>query len=132
MPTSIYIVEDHEFMRRSLAQFIGGLPDLTVAGTAGSAKEALGQLGEAAVELVLIDTRLPDMNGIELVEELRKRWPRLRCLILSGHGETHYVERAMKAGAQGYVLKGNPNEIPEAIRRVLGGEVYISAQEANR
>lgn len=134
MATSIYIVEDHTFMRQALVDFIEDVPDFHVHGAVETAEEALAELnGEATtIDLVFIDTRLPGMDGIELVGELTRRWPTLRCLMLSGHGENSYVDRALKAGAQGYVLKGNPDEIPEAIRRVLDGESYLSAALKNK
>lgn len=126
MSTRIYIVEDHKIMRGALVQFIEDMPELEVAGAVETAEEALAQLDGEDVDLVLVDTRLPGMNGIELVGELKRRWPELRCLMLSGHSENTYYERALEAGAQGYVLKGDPDEIPAAIERVLGGGVYFS------
>jgi DNA-binding NarL/FixJ family response regulator len=67
------------------------------------------------------------MGGIELVAALREQRPEMRCLILSGHNEKSYVQRALAAGAQGYLLKGEPAEIENAITRVLSGEQYLSA-----
>ncbi len=127
MTAYIYIVEDHEFMRRALVDLIECTSGFEVAGAVETAEEALDQLDSAAVDLVLVDTSLPNMNGIELVGELTKRWPKLRCVMLTGHDQHTYVEQAMEAGARGYVLKSNPDELPEAIRRVLSGGVYFSA-----
>lgn len=126
MAVSIYIVEDHAFMRAALVDFIEDLPDLQVAGAVETAEEALEQLSNASVDLVLVDVRLPGMDGIQLVDELTGQRSELRCLMLSGHGEEAYVEQALEAGAQGYLVKGNPDEIPEAIDRVLGGGAYFS------
>lgn len=126
MATCIYVVEDHAVMRRALIDFIEDLSNFDVMGAAESAEEALAELDGSAVDLVLVDTRLPGMDGIELVGELTSRWPRLRCLMLSGHGEDTYVDRAVEAGARGYILKGDPDEIPDAMQRVLDGGVYFS------
>lgn len=73
-----------------------------------------------------VDTSLPDMNGIELVRRLLDRRPDILCLMYSGHEETFYVERALEAGARGYLVKGNPRELPGAIRQVLNGGTYLS------
>ena len=93
---------------------------------AATAQEALAQIPTLAVDLIVVDLSLPDMDGIQLVGELRARQPDLRCLMLSGHQERNYVERALAAGACGYIAKGNPLELIEAIRRVLKGESYLS------
>lgn len=66
------------------------------------------------------------MNGIVLVTELKASHPRLRCLMLSGHQETTYAQRALAAGAQSYVAKGNPSELANAIEQVLAGDIYLS------
>lgn len=115
-------------MRRALEQFLDDLSDFEVGGATETAEAALQALnGTANVDLALIDTRLPGMNGIELVKQLQARHPDLPCLMYSGHGETTYVEQALDAGARGYVLKGDPDELPTAIRRVLNGEQHLSA-----
>lgn len=77
-------------------------------------------------DLVLVDISLPQMNGAELIAIIRDRWPHLPCLVLSGHGETTYIERARNAGARGYLLKGTPYELPEAVRRILAGAEYFA------
>lgn len=126
MTHNIYIVEDHPTMRETINDFLDGEADLRVCGMAATGEEALERLPGLEPELVLIDTSLPGISGIALVSVLVERWPSLRCLMYSGHGETTYVEHALAAGARGYVLKGTPDELPKAIRRVIGGEVYVS------
>ena len=123
----IYVVEDHPRMRELLREWIEALPGLSICGTAESAEAALDELPAAQADVVLIDMSLPAMGGIEFVAALRERHPHVRCLILSGHNETRYVERALAAGAQGYLLKGEPAEIEEAIATVLAGGRYLSA-----
>jgi DNA-binding NarL/FixJ family response regulator len=126
MGTNIYIIEDHPLMQRMICEFLNRIPDLHVCGSASTAQEALNQLPMAAVDLALIDVSLPDMDGIHLVSELRAQQPTLRCLMLSGHQEQSYVQRALAVGACGYVAKGNPLELVNAIRHVLKGERYVS------
>lgn len=127
MSSNVYIVEDNDRMRALLRDWIDELPGLAVCGTAATAESALEELPGMQVDLAIIDMSLPAMGGIELVAALRERRPQMRCLILSGHNEKSYVERALAAGAQGYLLKGEPAEIENAITQVLAGECYLSA-----
>lgn len=127
----VYLVEDSEFMRGILIDFMEDLLDYEVKGVAATAEEAQEQLDGNAVDVVLVDTALPGMDGIELVGKLLERWPELRCLMYSGHAEAFYVERALEAGARGYLLKGNPDEISEAVRVTLEGGTYLSASLKN-
>lgn len=126
MQANIYLVEDHPLMLRMTTEFINRMPDLRVCGTAATAQAALTELPTTAVDLVLVDVFLPDMDGIHLVSELRRHRSTLRCLMLSGHQEQSYVQRALAVGARGYIAKGNPLELMDAIRRVLKGEIYLS------
>lgn len=122
----VYLVEDHDVMREMIGEFLESRAGLTVVGGAATADAAIAELEGLDVELVLVDTSLPDMNGIELVRCLHDRRPDILCLMYSGHDETFYVERALEAGARGYVVKGNPRELPGAIRQVLSGGTYWS------
>lgn len=126
MSSRIYIVEDNDIVREMLSIFVSDLPDLSVCGAAASAEEALSEIPSAKPDLLLVDLSLPQMNGAELIGVARQRWPDLPSLVLSGHGEAAYVERARAAGARGYVLKGNPYELPDAIQCVLQGSEYVS------
>lgn len=111
---------------RFVRDYISELSDLEMCGESSTAEEALEALAEAAPDLVLVDTALGPMDGIDFVAETQQRWPGLACLMLSGHGQQHYVERALNVGARGYVLKGDPSELPAAIRSVLRGGQYLS------
>lgn len=122
----VYLVEDHDVMREMIGEFLESHPGLTVVGCAATADAAFAELEGLDVELILVDTSLPDMNGIELVRRLLDRRPASLCLMYSGHEETFYVDRALEAGAKGYVLKGNPRELPGAIQQVLNGDTYLS------
>jgi DNA-binding NarL/FixJ family response regulator len=125
MAIRIYIVEDHRAMREMLADFLGRLPDLELCGMAGSGEEALLALPAAKPSVVLVDLSLPGLSGLDLIEEIRARSD-CAAIVLSGHRDRSWVGQALAAGARGYVLKGNPREIPDAIRKVLDGRIYLS------
>lgn len=122
----LLVVEDNAILATTMVRFLRDRGQMTVAAVVPSAEAALEQLPQLTVDLVLVDVSLPIMNGIELVAALHKQYPNLPCLMLSGHDEGDYVRRALAAGAKGYVIKGNPLAILEAVQRVLAGETYIS------
>ena len=126
MPLNIFIVEDHPIMRAVLTEIFRDEPGFTVCGWATSGEDAVDLLAEVAADVVLVDVSLPEMNGIDLIHALMEQSPGLRCLVLSGHGETSYIQRALDAGARGYVLKGDPYELPGAIQQVAHGDRYFS------
>lgn len=129
MATTVFLVEDHPYMRQIMGEMVARAPDLTVCGEAASAEEALEALEAVdgpAPDVALVDISLPQMSGLELVRVLRRRWPEMRCLVVSGYKESNYVQKALSAGAQGYLLKGDPLEVQEAIREVMAGKQYIS------
>ncbi|MFP4622626.1 MAG: response regulator transcription factor [Gemmatimonadota bacterium] len=125
MPVRVYIVEDHPVMRETLQDYLALAPDLEICGMAESAEAASDALEAAAPDVVVVDLSLPGRTGLELVEEIQERWS-TPCLILSGHGERTYVARAFACGARGYVLKGDPRDLPAAIREILDGEIHLS------
>ena len=125
--TRIYLVEDHPIMRDALCMMLEMEADMEVCGEAETAEAALGAIAAAAPDVVLVDVSLPGMSGIELVPLLLQREPAFRCLMLSGHREKQYVEQALAAGAQGYVVKSSLlDELTDGIRRVMQGERYLS------
>lgn len=126
--SSILIVEDHAGFAEALMRVLNTDKNLKVVAVAESAEKALEQIPNLKVDLVLVDISLPQMNGINLVGELHKKYPDLPCIVLSGHLSSDYARRAMDAGARGYVVKDNPVGILESIRRVLKGENYISKE----
>lgn len=126
MSANIYITEDHPLVAEMLGEYINAMPDLQVCGAATTAQAALAQIPTLAVDLVLLDVSLPDIDGLTLLETLLAQQPTLRCLMLSGHQEAKYVQRALAVGARGYVAKGNPPELVNAIRQVLTGQIYLS------
>ncbi len=124
---AVFIVDDHPIMRDGISQLIDQQPDLEVCGSASSAPEALNALAAAAPDLLLVDISLAGMSGIDLIKIVKKRRPRLPLLVLSMHSEDLYAERAIRAGAKGYVMKhASAGTLLAAIRRVLEGKVYLS------
>ena len=126
--SSILLVEDHKVFAKALLRVLSSNQDLNVVAVEDTAEKALERLADLQVDLVLADISLPKMSGIELVEELRERYPKLPCAVLSGHNSFHYVRSALNAGARGYMVKENPIGILEGIRCVLNGELYISKE----
>lgn len=123
----VFIVEDHPIMRSALASLVSREADLAICGQAVTAEVALERLAGSTADVALLDVSLPGMDGLELVATLAQRLPGLVCLMLSGHSERAYIDRALSAGARGYVLKGDVGEVATGIRAVAQGEVYLSA-----
>lgn len=129
----IVIVDDHAVLREGLLTKINREPDLVVCGEAGSAKEALAAIEKLEPDLVLADLNLPGRNGLELVRDLRALRPELPVLVLSMHDEAVFAERALRAGARGYVSKERSGaDLIFAIRQVLSGEIHLSASTSTR
>lgn len=124
---TVFVVEDHPIMRDGISQLIAQQPDLEVCGGASGGPEALEALKTSAPDLLLVDISLPGMDGIELIKAVKKRTADLPMLVLSMHEEALYAERAIRAGAKGYVMKhASPGALLEAIRKVLAGKVFLS------
>jgi DNA-binding NarL/FixJ family response regulator len=131
--TSILLVDDHPVMRRGLAMIIGDETDLRVTREAGSAEEALGLLDDELPDLMVVDVSLPGMSGIELTKHVQALYPDVPVLMVSRHDESLYAERALRAGAKGYVMKLEASDtIVAAIRRVLRGGIYVSPDVNDR
>lgn len=123
----LLIVDDHPLIRERVAELINSEPDMIVCGEAGDANEALAAAKSLAPDLAIIDITLKDTYGIELVRQLKDLYPRLPMLVLSMHEESMYGERALRAGAKGYLTKQEASKkIIDAIRRILRGEIYVS------
>ena len=129
----IVLVDDHPILREGLSRMINQEHDLQVCGQAADAGEALQLTAALRPDLTMVDLTLHDMNGLELIKGLRSRFLKMRILVLSMHKETLYAERALRAGANGYLMKQEPPEtVLAAIRKVLRGEVYLSDVMASR
>jgi DNA-binding NarL/FixJ family response regulator len=125
---SILIVEDHDYMALVLKRLLQKKGLMNVAKEVSSAEEALAVLPALDVDLVLVDISLPKMNGIDLVIEIKKAYPELPCLMLSGHQARDYVTRSLAAGASGYISKQNTTAILEGVECVLRGDIYLSQE----
>jgi DNA-binding NarL/FixJ family response regulator len=129
----VLLVDDHPIVRQGLAQMIDQEADLQVCGQAQGAVEAMEAIGREAPDVAVVDLSLPDGNGIDLVKQIRERWPGLAVLVLSMHDESLHAERALRAGAKGYIMKQEATEtVLTAIRRVLHGDTYVSERMAER
>jgi len=123
----ILLVDDHPFMRAGLAQLIDLQPDMVVAGEAGNPAEALQKYSAAKPDMVLTDMTMPGRSGLEFIKDLRAADSDAAILVISMHDEAIYAERALRAGARGYIMKEAGGEnLLAAIRQVLGGQVYLS------
>jgi len=123
----IVIVDDHPIVRQGLKELINHENDLTVCGQAGDAHQAMKIIKSLSPDMVIVDITLKEKNGMELIKDIKVQYPNLPVLALSMHDETLYAERAIRAGARGYIMKQQATEkVVAAIRKVLKGEVYIS------
>jgi DNA-binding NarL/FixJ family response regulator len=128
----VFIVDDHPLVREGLANLINQQPDLMVCGQAEDAAQTLAGIGASRAELALIDISLKTASGLELVKDLKVHFPDVALIVLSMHDEMLYAERAIRAGARGYVMKRETTkEVLIAIRRVLQGDVYVSERVVN-
>ena len=128
---TVLIVDDHPIVRQGLAQLINQEKDLEVCGQAEDAHGAIQAIREHDPDLVIVDISLRDTSGVDLIKDLRIQYPDLPILTLSMYDEAVYGERALRAGARGYVMKQEAIEkVVTAIRRVLAGEVYVSDEMA--
>ena len=123
----ILVVDDHPMTRHGIAQRIQIEPDLAVCADVGTAKAALAAMAAALPDLVLVDLSLGERSGLELIKDLHTLHPEVPVLVFSMHYETLYAERALRAGAHGYIMKSEgADKLMEAIHHVLRGEVYLS------
>src|SRR5512137_952761 len=129
----ILLVDDHPLVRERLAEIINREPDLAVCGDAEDRHEAIAAIPAKRPHLVIVDLTLKNSDGLELIKDIRSRWPKLRMLVVSMHDESLYAERAIRAGAMGYITKQEATrKILLAIRRVLTGSIYLNERIATR
>jgi len=132
--TKVLLVDDHPVVRNGLAQLINLQSDLAVCGEAEDVAGALKALDQLQPEVAVIDLTLgKDIEGLELIKDIKVRFPQVAILVLSMHDEAIYAERALRAGARAYVMKSAAMKtMLTAIRQVLKGEVYVSQRMAKR
>ncbi len=123
----ILIADDHAVVRRGLKDILGDTLDMVIVAEAASGAEALRAVVANECDVILLDIALPDLNGLEVLKQIRQTQPNVRVLILSAHPEAQYAERALRSGAAGYLTKDRaPEELIEAIRKAHGGGKYVS------
>ena len=127
--TGVYLVDDHPPVRDAVRTRIDEVIDMTVSGETGSSTEAAHQIEERDPEAAVVDISLEDGHGLDLIETLSVRCPDVRSVVFSMYHETVYAERALRAGAAGYVMKNGPTSaLVEAIRTASDGGVYLSKE----
>jgi DNA-binding NarL/FixJ family response regulator len=131
--TRVMIVDDHPMTRDGLVHLINREPDLEVAWEAENAAQALEIAAAEQPDLALVDITLPDKGGIDLIKDLKALRPEMKVLVISMHDESLYAERALRAGARGYITKQEGGaKLMQAIRQVLGGQIYVSERTSAR
>jgi DNA-binding NarL/FixJ family response regulator len=132
-PSRILIVDDHPLVRAGLRSLFDDEPDLTICAEVSNVRDAIEVARTQNPDLALIDISLDDGNGIELIKRLKVHTPELKMLVCSMHDESLFAERAINAGARGYVNKHQVTEqILEAVRQVLAGRIYLSEKMVER
>jgi len=129
---TVFVVDDHPIVRQGLALLINRESDLVVCGEAEEMQSALSAIQTLRPNILIVDISLNGPDGLELLKNIRLTSPRLPVLILSMHDESIYAERALRAGANGYIMKQEATEkVLVALRRILSGEIYVSDRIAN-
>jgi len=130
-PHRIFLVDDHPIVRQGLARLISQERDLEVCGEADQQYEALRRIMDERPDLVVVDLSLASGDGVDLIKSLGEQLPHLPILVLTMHTESFFAERALRAGARGYLTKGDASEsVVKAIRQLLAGEIYVCERVA--
>ena len=128
----IFLVDDHAMFRDGLRQLIDREPDLAVCGDAAEAESALREIRKLKPDLIVVDITLGGASGIDLIKAIKSESEDYPVLVVSMHDESLYAERALRAGAMGYVMKQEPAKtVKIAIRKVLGGDMHLSEKMAS-
>lgn len=129
---TVFLVDDHPIVRQGLTLLINQEPDLAVCGQAEEMYAALQAIQTCRPDIMIVDISLNGPDGLELLKNIRMKYAGMPVLILSMHDETIYAERALRAGANGYIMKQEATEkVLIALRRILGGEIYVSDRVGN-
>jgi DNA-binding NarL/FixJ family response regulator len=126
MPTRVLIVDDHAIVRDGLGMILDSQSDITVVGQATDGRDAIVKGDELKPDVIIMDIAMPKLNGIEATHRIRRRLPQVKVVILSMHHTQEHVFRAMRAGADGYIMKTSAGaEVVKAVRTVVNGQRYI-------
>ena len=129
----VFVVDDHPIVRAGLVMMINREPDLTVCGDAEETQTALQSISELKPDILVVDISLNGPDGLDLLKTIRAQDPMLPVLILSMHDEAIYAERALRAGANGYIMKQEATDrVLIALRRILNREIYVSDRMAGK
>jgi DNA-binding NarL/FixJ family response regulator len=124
---TVFLVDDHPLVREWLTNLVNQQPDMAVCGEAESRPEALQKISATRPDVAIVDIALKGSSGLELIKDIIEVCPAMAVLVLSMHDESHYAERALRAGARGYIMKRETTRnVIGAIRRVIEGHLYIS------
>lgn len=125
--TQVLLIDDHVVLLEGMSALLNSDPKYRVCGTAKTCEEALQRLGDCGPDIVILDLSLADGNGLDLLKQIRVFEPKLPIIVLSMHDESLYADRAIRSGANGYIMKGESlQKVFEAIPFVLGGRIYVS------
>jgi DNA-binding NarL/FixJ family response regulator len=128
----VIVADDHAIIREGLRVMLGNQPDMEVMGVAANGREVLHLVDEHKPDVAVMDISMPELNGIEAIQQMLPRHPHMQVVVLSIHGTKPYVYRALKAGAKGYLLKETAGlEVVDAIRAVYHGQRYLSQSIAD-
>ena len=129
----VFLLDDHEIVRRGVRELLESSPDITIVGEAGTASSALARIPPLHPDVAVLDVRLPDGDGITVCRDIRSRMPEVACLMLTSFGDDQAIFDAIMAGAAGYVLKQiRGTDLVGAVRTVASGESMLDPQAASR
>ena len=133
MPIRVFLLDDHEIVRRGVRDLLEAEDDIEVVGEAGTAEEAIGRIAAVGTEVAVLDVRLPDGNGVEVCREIRSRHPEIQCLMLTSFSDDEALFDAITAGAAGYVLKQiRGSDLVDSVRRVSEGQSLLDPVVTSR
>ena len=131
-PVRILIADDHTILRAGIRSLLDMVPDFQVVGEVDNGKDAIHQVGQLTPDLLLTDLSMPKTNGTEAIQHIKSRYPDIKILVLTVHKTEEYVHAALKAGANGYVLKDDTSdELIAAIKNIAAGKTYLSPSICN-
>ena len=132
-PIAVFLLDDHEVVRRGVRDLLEAEPDITVVGEAGTAESALARIPALRPDVAVLDVRLPDGDGVSVCREIRSKMPEVACLMLTSFGDDEALFDAIMAGAAGYVLKQiRGTDLVGAVRTVASGQSMLDPQAAGR
>ena len=124
--TDLLIVDDHEIVRAGIKRLVENTPNLNIVADLGTGEEAYQFLQKNKVDLIIMDVSMPGKGGIESTNQIKKRFPKIKILMLSMHDNSMIIDKAIKAGADGYILKNDlSDDLLNAIEKVMNNEIII-------